>query len=74
MLLKLQKYDLSIGYTKGKDLYIADTLFHAYLTASSDDTDHEDIELVVHTMIQNLPVSNAKLTQLQSATESDEQL
>ena len=74
MLLKLQKYDLSIGYTKGKDLYIADTLSRAYLTASSDDTDHEDIELAVHTMIQNLPVSDAKLTQLQSATESDEQL
>ena len=32
MRLKLQKYDLAVQYTKGKELYIADTLSRAYLT------------------------------------------
>ena len=31
MLLRLQKYDLSIGYKRGEFMYIADTLSRAYL-------------------------------------------
>ena len=31
MRLKLQKYDLAVQYTKGMELYVADTLYRAYL-------------------------------------------
>ena len=62
MLLKLQKYDLLVKYVTGNDLHIADTLFCTQLSDSSiDDEDHsEELKLPVHTMIQNLPVSDAK--------------
>ena len=38
MLLKLQNYDLSVKYVKGKDLHVADTLSRAYLTNPDDYT------------------------------------
>ena len=52
---------------------MADTLSRAYLT-TSEDNDSEDLDVTVHAMIQNLPVSDAKLSQLQTATSNDEQL
>ena len=73
MLLKLQKYDLTVTYVKRKELHVADTLSRAYLT-TSEDNDSEDLDVAVHAMIQNLPVSDAKLSQLQTATSNDEQL
>ena len=61
MLLKLQKYDLLVKYVRGKELHIADTLSHTQLSDSSVDEDHsEELNLPIHTMIQNLPVSDAK--------------
>lgn len=74
MLLKLQKYDLEVHYMKGKELYVADTLSRAYLTVPSTDNDIEDLEFAVHALVRNLPVSDSKLSQLQSATQADEQM
>ena len=74
MHLKLQKYDLAVQYTKGKELYVADTLSRAYLTVPPTDNDVEDLEFAVHALVSDLPVSESKLTQLQAATQSDEQL
>ena len=74
MLLKSQKYDLTVNYVKGKDLHVADTLSRAHLTTFSQDNDVEELEFAVHAMIQNLPVSDAKLAQLQMATANDEHL
>ena len=74
MLLKLQKYDLSVNYVKGKELHVADTLSRAQLSDTTQEIDSEELELPIHTMIQNLPVSDTKKVQLQSATENDEQM
>ena len=74
MLLKLQNYDLSIRYVKGKDLHIADTLSRAYLTNLDDSTQSKDLEFAIHAMIENLPVSEEKRSQLQVATATDHQL
>jgi len=74
MLLKLQKYDLAVHYMKGKELYVADTLSRAYLTVPSTDNDIEDLEFAVHALVRDLPVSDSKLSQLQSATQADEQM
>ena len=73
MRLKLQKYDLEVCYTKGKQLYVADTLSRAYLNVPSTDED-EDLEFAVHALVRDLPVSDAKLSEIQSATHDDEQL
>ena len=35
MLLRLQKYDIRVKYTPGKELYVADTLSQAYLPNES---------------------------------------
>ena len=74
MLLKLQKYNLIINYVKGKDLHVADALSRAHLSVTTAEIDSEEIELPVHTIVQNLPVSDTKRTQLLNATENDEQL
>ena len=71
MLLKLQKYDLTVTYVKGKDLHVADTLSYAHLTVPEDE-DTEDLDFAVHAMTRNLLVSDAKLSQLQIATDKDE--
>ena len=72
MLLKLQKYDLTVTYVKGKELHVAVTSKSSL--SLSEDNDSEDLDVTVHAMIQNLPVSDAKLSQLQTATSNDEQL
>ena len=63
MFLKLQKNDLTVTYVKGKDLHVADTLSRAHL-AVPEDEDTEDLDFAIHAMIRNLPVSDAKLSQL----------
>ena len=55
MLLKLQKYNLIINYVKGKDLHVADALSRAHLSVTAAEIDSEEIELPVHTIVQNLP-------------------
>ena len=74
MLLKLQNYDLTIKYTKGKDLHVADALSRAYLTNPDGHTYSKDLEFAIHAMIKNLPVSDEKKSQLQAATTHDNQL
>ena len=58
MLLKLQRYDLTVHYTKGKEFHVADTLSCAYLTVPSTDNDVEDLEFAVHALVRDLPVSD----------------
>ena len=74
MLLKLQNYELSVKYVKGKDLHVADTLSRAYLTNPDDCTQSKDLEFAIHAMIENLPISKEKKSQLQTATSYDHQL
>jgi len=73
MLLRLQKYDLVLKYVKGKYLHIADTLSRAH----NDDVPCEDIdgrEVAVHAILQNIPVSEPRLKDLQLAAANDTQL
>ena len=74
MLLHLQKYDLDIKYIKGKYLYAADTLSRAHHVDCSEDIDSAEIQLAVHTVLKDLPITDAKLTDLQEATRLDSQL
>ena len=69
MLLKLQKYELTIKYTKGKDMHVADALSRAFLNVSDDNS--EETELAVHTLTNNLPLSERRKTEFKMATKSD---
>ena len=74
MLLRLQKYDLAIRYVKRRYLYVADTLSRAHQQDSVEDIDSEEIQLAVHTLINNLPITEARLVDIQQATDQDSQL
>ena len=68
MLMKLQRYDLKVEYTKGTELYVADTLSRAHLPETSDDFDEElEVSIV-------LAVSDTKMSQIGRETGKDETL
>ena len=70
-LLRLQKYNFTLIHVPGKNMQIADTLSRANLPGqSSKDMEHE-VELQVHSLVENLPVSKQKREQFQVNTASD---
>jgi len=71
MLLRLQKYDLALKFKKGKELFVADTLSRAYLHDVPTDNDEKDLEFALHAVVRDLPVSDSRLSQLQSTTATD---
>jgi hypothetical protein len=77
MLLRLLKYQLHIEYVPGKNMHVADTLSRAYLTASPSASDRElseEIEVTVHTVLHDAPISNRMLTVFRSAVQNDPEL
>ena len=80
LLLRLQKYQVTVVYVPGKFLNIADTLSRASLAttktneATSDDELNEDIEVMVHSFVTNFPASQERITQLKQATAEEESL
>ena len=62
MLLQLQKYDIRLQYTPGKEMYIADTLSRAYLKDLPNDNE-SDIEGV--NMLSDLPISEQRISEIQ---------
>ena len=74
MLLRLQKYDLAIRYVKGKHLYVADTLSRAHQHDAVEDIDSEEIQLAMHSLINDLPITEGRLADIQQATNDDPQL
>jgi hypothetical protein len=74
MLLRLLKYRPRVEYTPGKSMYIADTLSRAYLTGSPTSSEREltaDIEVTVHTLLHECPLSNKMLDDIRDATSKD---
>ena len=75
LLLRLQKYDTSMTCVPGKYMYVADTLSRASLNEKSADSElNDDMEVVVHSVVTNLPLTEEKLTQMKSETAQDETL
>lgn len=72
MLMRMQPYDLQVKYKPGKELYIADTLSHAYLKEHTEPL-LED-ELQVHVLSSYLPISTEKLNAFRTATAADEEM
>ena len=71
MLLQLQKYDLHIEFVKGTSIPLADTLSRKFLPNTYPDLS-EGLDLHVHSVISNLPFSDAKLQELVEAGRSDQ--
>ena len=68
--LRLQKYDFSFEYAPGKTMKVADALSRASLPGKPEIAP-EDIAHHVHSIINQLPVSQSKLSQLQRETAID---
>lgn len=66
MMLELQKYTLHVKYKPGKELHIADALSRAYIDSDSSDDDTFDV-----CMLQQMPISDDKWTQIQENTRQD---
>jgi transposase InsO family protein len=66
MLMQLQRYDISVVYKKGKDLYIADTLSRAYLTETTPPLGEDEYEVM-----SVLPISTPRMEQLREVTADD---
>ena len=67
MMMRLQKYDVTVTYKKGKDMHLADTLSRAPLQSTA--SPQEDVAHV-HA-INYLPISEDRLKALKKATAED---
>ena len=74
ILLRMQKYDYSLEYRPGKELFLPDMLSRAPLSETADDNMEEDIALHVHLLTSSLPVSKSKLEEIKDATADDQSL
>ena len=75
LLIRLQKYQPMVKYVPGKFLFIADTLSRAYLPAKGEQQElNEDIEVMVHSMVTEIPASPEKIEELKKEKAKDEAL
>ena len=73
LLLRLQKYEVNITYVPGKYMYVADTLSRAYLDEPPSEQElSDDMEIIVHSLVERLPLTKEKLAQMKAATAQDE--
>ena len=70
--LKLQKYDMTIQFTPGRNLPVADALSRAYLPQLPED--ELNLESQVHMVLSNLPISDKMLNTFQTETDKDQVL
>lgn len=72
MMMRLQRYNVEVTYTKGSLLYLADTLSRAFLPSKPGPSPQDDLEYV--SMVQYLPISDRRLQQIRDHTSKDESL
>ena len=63
MILQLQRYTMNVRYVPGKLMYVADTQSRAYITGDAECGASEDMEVFVHSLVENLPATIDKLEQ-----------
>ena len=71
LLLRLQRYDVTINYLPGKYMYVADAFFPE---GPVHDEMNDDVTKMIHSLVENLPMTAEKLLEMKSATEEDEVL
>ena len=73
MILQLKKYDIAVKWRPGKKMFMPDALSRTPLEDKCSD-EEEKLGVEVHAFVAHLPVSKEKYTQLQSHTDTDENL
>ena len=71
MMLQLQRYTLNVRYVPGKLMYVADTLSRAYITGDAECGAPEDMEVLVHSLVENLAATIHKLEQYRRVFAND---
>ena len=71
LLLRIQKYDLTLEHTPGKQLVVADTLSRSFSAKEVKGTTESDVYIHVCAVKSNLPVSERKWAELAEQTEND---
>ena len=74
MLLQLQRYQLKIVYTPGKDIAVADALSRHFLPDTCDDSISQESQLQVHAVVSRLPATDERLEQLRQSTQECEEM
>ena len=70
MLLKIQKYDMTIVYKPGPEMYLADTLSRAFLPT----TENTQGEFKRVNAVKLLPMTDERLEEIRSSTRDDDVL
>jgi len=72
MLLHLLKYQTEVQYIPGKEMLIADALSRAFLHSVDESSEIvDDIEVLIHTLLNDFPASYSKLEEFHRETLSD---
>ena len=74
LLLRIQKYDLTLEHTPGKQLVVADTLSRSFSAKEEKSTTESEVYIHVCAVKSNLPVSERKWAELAEATANDQEL
>ena len=74
MILKLQPYDFSLEFVKGKHNIVADTLSRAFIDNNGVESSDYEMEQVVHELVVRYPISECRMKQFQPETATDNQL
>ena len=71
MMLAVQPYDIKLRYKSGKTIPVADALSHLHL-ADIDIESQVDLEVVVYSVLQIIPIASQRLVQICQETAKDE--
>ena len=77
MMIRLQKYDISYEYRKGKELYIADTVSRAHLQTGPEKKSMEfeqEVEYYVHCVNRESQMSSKRTDKVRKATSQDQEM
>ena len=71
MMMRLQRYDVTVSYERGKNMFLADLLSRAYLPKSPEP---EDKEFEFIKMAICVPISDPRLEEIRQETRADESM
>ena len=73
-ILRLQKYRFDLYIAPGKDMNVSDALSRSHLKDAMSEIPKSEIELYIHSIVSNLPISEQRWKQLQFETAEDSTL
>ncbi|XP_055890819.1 uncharacterized protein K02A2.6-like [Biomphalaria glabrata] len=74
MMLRLLRYQLTVTYTPGSKMQIADTLSRAYINGQEQSNSNDDMVMRIHSATAQFPGSDQKIIEIRRKTESDAKL